>query len=614
MTTQVPALTTTFTPAKSCFQYYKYRYTGDELTCLEGGTGAPSACTYMQLGPSGSDANCFPSSLELGSTFYYSPGICPSGYEVACSSTVGGETRATCCPSSFSCQTEKGWPWYSTDLCTIAIPRTVEVIVSESVVGGDWKRTTVSGAAANAIGIPIRWHSSDFASTTTGARTSATGSATETLSSSTGTSSSDSSSDSGGLSIGAKAGIGAGIGVVALVGFAALAWFVLRARRAKQANIAATTRGEEAKEPQMQPQLYPWELDSHETMVPAELPSDSYQKQSTKAMSKTIVIVGVTGAQGGSVAQTFLQLPSWHVRGITRNPGGDSAKRLKSEGVEIVQGDLDDKESLIRAFQGAHAIFSNTDFFTHLQQAMAQPDITKNRTTLEYAYDREVGQGINIAEAAADPSVIKTLERFVMSTLSHATKWSGGKYTNVYHFDSKAAMIKATEERFPEVAVRMSTVTIGHYVTVWKLFDRLAPKLQPDGSYLMSRNTPRDFKMPFIVTERDTGGFVKAMVDLPSNKHILGVSEEMTLPEWVEIWGRVNGVKAVYKEISRDELFEGVPEDFAKEIGDGFDYFHEFGLTGGDPAVLHADQLGVRVPVTSMEEYIRSEDWSTVIQ
>lgn len=51
LTAQAPDLTTAFTPAKSCFQYYKYRYTGDELTCLAGGTGAPSACTYMQLGP-----------------------------------------------------------------------------------------------------------------------------------------------------------------------------------------------------------------------------------------------------------------------------------------------------------------------------------------------------------------------------------------------------------------------------------------------------------------------------------------------------------------------------------------------------------------------------------
>jgi hypothetical protein len=149
------------------------------------------------------------------------------------------------------------------------------VIVSESVVGGDWKKNTVSGAAANAIGIPIRWHSSDFASTTTGARTSATGSVTETISSSTGISSSDSTSGNGGLSTGAKAGIGIGVGVAALAGFAALGWFVLRARRAKRANIAAAAGGEEAKEPHMQQQQHPWELDSHETMSLAELPSES---------------------------------------------------------------------------------------------------------------------------------------------------------------------------------------------------------------------------------------------------------------------------------------------------------------------------------------------------
>ncbi|CAG1972279.1 unnamed protein product [Fusarium graminearum] len=273
MTTQAPDLTTTFTPAKSCFQFYKYRYIGDELTCLDGGTGAPSACTYMQLGPSGSNSDCFPSSLELGSTFYYSPGVCPSGFEVACSSTVGGETRATCCPSSFSCQTETGWPWYSTDLCTIVLPSTVEVIVSESVVGGDWKRTTVSGAAANAIGLPIRWHSSDFASTTAGTTASATDSGTETITSSTSTSLSDPSSDNTGLSTGAKAGIGAGVGVAALIGLAALGWFVLRARRAKQASAASAAQ--EPKEPQMQQQQHPWELDSHEAMSPAELPSDN---------------------------------------------------------------------------------------------------------------------------------------------------------------------------------------------------------------------------------------------------------------------------------------------------------------------------------------------------
>ncbi|KAI8650183.1 hypothetical protein NCS56_01470400 [Fusarium sp. Ph1] len=211
MTSQVPALTTTFTPAKTCSQYYKYRYTGDEVQCTDN-DGEPSACTYMQLGPSQSEADCFPSSLELGSTFYYSPGICPSGYQIACSSTSGRETRATCCPSSFSCQTE---------------------------------------TAAEASGT----------SGTSEVGTAETGSATETSSPSGG----------GGLSTGAKAGIGVGVGFAALAGLGALLWFVLRARRAKQANAVAGDQG--SKGPQQQQQA--WELDSYQPIPPAELPSES---------------------------------------------------------------------------------------------------------------------------------------------------------------------------------------------------------------------------------------------------------------------------------------------------------------------------------------------------
>jgi cbb3-type cytochrome oxidase subunit 3 len=67
------------------------------------------------------------------------------------------------------------------------------------------------------------------------------------------------------LSTAAKVGLGFGIGVVALAVFAAIGWFVLRARRAKQANTAAAAG--------MQQQQHPWELDSHEVMAPAELPA-----------------------------------------------------------------------------------------------------------------------------------------------------------------------------------------------------------------------------------------------------------------------------------------------------------------------------------------------------
>ncbi|KAK1029177.1 hypothetical protein LTR33_017263, partial [Friedmanniomyces endolithicus] len=97
-------------------------------------------------------------------------------------------------------------------------------------------------------------------------------------------------------------------------------------------------------------------------------------------MSKLIVVVGVTGVQGSSVADTFTRLSGWSVRGITRNPTGPAAQTLAAQGVEIVKGDLEDKDSLLPAFEGATAIFANTDFFGHLMATFANPGLAGDRS------------------------------------------------------------------------------------------------------------------------------------------------------------------------------------------------------------------------------------------
>ena len=267
--------------------------------------------------------------------------------------------------------------------------------------------------------------------------------------------------------------------------------------------------------------------------------------------------------------------------------------------MEIVQADLDDKESLVRAFEGAAAIFSNADFFAHLFQGPKPDDPPAGRTPLEYARDREVAQGMNIAEAAESPSVLSTLEHFVLSSLSDAIKWSGGKYKTVYHFNSKATIVRLTQERCPGVASKMSTVILGHYVTQWKSVRALAPKKQSDGSFVLSRNTPSDFKMPLVVPQKDTGSFVKALIEMPPQKNILAVSEYMTFPEYMEVWGRVHGVKTRYEEISRQDLFSGIPEPVATEIADSHDFVHDFGYAGGDPSVLEPKQVRVKATITA---------------
>ena len=80
-------------------------------------------------------------------------------------------------------------------------------------------------------------------------------------------------------------------------------------------------------------------------------------------MTKLICVIGATGNQGGSVAQRFSQDDNYRVRGITRNPDSPAAQKLAAQGIEVVKADLDDVDSLIKAFEGANVIFSVTNYW-----------------------------------------------------------------------------------------------------------------------------------------------------------------------------------------------------------------------------------------------------------
>jgi hypothetical protein len=96
-----PPLTTLFVPPNSCLtDVYWYSFTSGQTPQVLGtgiGVGSPG---QHYLGLPGS-SGCLPTGWAPCD--YYSPGICPGGYTIACSSShsVGGtvtETVATCCP------------------------------------------------------------------------------------------------------------------------------------------------------------------------------------------------------------------------------------------------------------------------------------------------------------------------------------------------------------------------------------------------------------------------------------------------------------------------------------------------------------------------------------
>src|SRR5947207_8270642 len=124
--------------------------------------------------------------------------------------------------------------------------------------------------------------------------------------------------------------------------------------------------------------------------------------------NRTILITGVTGNQGGAVAQA-LQGTGFYLRGLTRMPDSERAAALASQGVDIVKGDLDDEATLRRALAGAWGVFGV-------------------QNPLEAGVEREGAQGKRLATLAREAGV----GHYVYTSVGSAHKRTG-----IAHFDSK---------------------------------------------------------------------------------------------------------------------------------------------------------------------------------
>lgn len=140
------------------------------------------------------------------------------------------------------------------------------------------------------------------------------------------------------------------------------------------------------------------------------------------APSKLIVVLGATGGQGNSVVEAFLTEKDYNIRGVTRQPQSEKAQALSKKGVEVVQADNNDEASLVKAFEGASAIFAMTDFIEPFAKHGAHK-----------AIEIEQKQGENIARAASKTA---GLQHFLWSTLPDGNTLTKGKFI-VPHFEAK---------------------------------------------------------------------------------------------------------------------------------------------------------------------------------
>lgn len=207
------------------------------------------------------------------------------------------------------------------------------------------------------------------------------------------------------------------------------------------------------------------------------------------ADKKIIAVTGATGAQGGGLARAILADATgpFALRAITRKPESPTARELAAAGAEVVPGDLDDADSLARAFDGAYGAYCLTNFWEH------------------FSAEREIQQGRNLAEAAKRAGVRHTIWSTFEDTREYVPlddprmPTLHGKY-KVPHFDGKAE----ANRFFTEAGVPTTFLLTSFY---WEnlIFFGSGPKRGADG--VLALTYPMgDKKLPGIAVE-DIGKF-----------------------------------------------------------------------------------------------------------
>ncbi|MFB3916206.1 MAG: NmrA/HSCARG family protein [Terriglobales bacterium] len=275
---------------------------------------------------------------------------------------------------------------------------------------------------------------------------------------------------------------------------------------------------------------------------------------------KIIAVVGATGAQGGGLVRAILndRNGGFAVRALTRNVNSEKAKDLAKFGAEVVSADLDDEESLKRAFSGAYGAFCVTNFWEH------------------FSPEKEIEQVKHMARAAKSAGI----EHAIWSTLEDTRRWVPlndnrmptlmGKYKTP-HLDAKGE----SDHYFTDAGVPTTFLLTSFY---WEnfIFFGMGPKAGPDGRLAITFPMG-DKKLPGIAVE-DIGKCAYAILKR-GQEYIgktLGIAgEHLTGAQMAAAFTRVLGVSVHYNDVP-PEVYRKFGFPGADDLGNMFQFKRDF--------------------------------------
>lgn len=276
---------------------------------------------------------------------------------------------------------------------------------------------------------------------------------------------------------------------------------------------------------------------------------------------KIIAVLGATGAQGGGLVRAILADKSgdFTARALTRDVNSDKAKKLAKLGAEVVAVDIDNEDSIKKAFTGAYGAYAVTFFWEH------------------FSPEKEKSQAKSIAKAAKETGV----KHIIWSTLEDTRKWiplsdnrmptlGEGKY-KVPHFDAKGE----SNEYFTNQNLPVTFLLTSFY---WDNFIHfgMGPKKGEDGK--LALNLPLgEKKLPGIAAEdigksaygifKDGSKFIGKTVGICGTQ----LTGKMMAESLTKAFNQEVKYNAVPFEVYRNFGFPG-----ADDLGNMFQFSHDF--------------------------------------
>jgi uncharacterized protein YbjT (DUF2867 family) len=275
---------------------------------------------------------------------------------------------------------------------------------------------------------------------------------------------------------------------------------------------------------------------------------------------KIIAVLGATGAQGGGLVRAIQADPDggFIARAITRDPESDKAKELANLGAEVVAADVDDEESLRKAFEGAYGAYCVTFFWAH------------------FSPEKELAQAGAMGRAAKAAGV----RHVIWSTLEDTRRWVPldddrmptlmEKY-KVPHFDAKGeANALFAEQDVP--------TTLLHTSFYWDnlIHFGMEPQRGDDGKLTFTLPMG-EAKLPSIASEdigRCAYGIFKAG-DQYIGQTVGIAGGHPTGQEMAESLSRALGEEVVYNAVP-PAVYRSFDFPGAEDLGNMFQFKHDF--------------------------------------